>query len=199
MALRTRISSEGNTREQILAAALELFSERGFANVSTRDLAEKAGIARSHVYHYFKNWQTLRHEVFDRFAQEQYDDLLSGMANLNPDQKLAVFFREFMADGSKTGIAMWLDAWDEALHDPVLAEAYIAVNKRWQALLASIIAEGNRTGQFSCGSPERAARQLYALAMGYSDTLILAPSEALVREILSEVAEATRMLVGSRQ
>lgn len=40
-------------REQILAAARTLFSERPFTSVSTADVAEAAGVARSLVHHYF--------------------------------------------------------------------------------------------------------------------------------------------------
>ncbi|MGT4612710.1 helix-turn-helix domain-containing protein [Klebsiella pneumoniae] len=47
-------------KDQIIAAALELFRSKGFADVSTRDLAEHAGLSRSHVYHYFSDWKTDR-------------------------------------------------------------------------------------------------------------------------------------------
>ena len=50
-------------KDQIIAAALELFRSKGFADVSTRDLAEHAGLSRSHVYHYFSDWKELRREA----------------------------------------------------------------------------------------------------------------------------------------
>ena len=40
-------------REQILVAARKLFSERPFTSVTTADVAEAAGVARSLVHHYF--------------------------------------------------------------------------------------------------------------------------------------------------
>ncbi|MCW2967378.1 MAG: TetR/AcrR family transcriptional regulator [Solirubrobacteraceae bacterium] len=40
-------------REQILDAARALFAERPFSEVSTADVAESAGVARSLVHHYF--------------------------------------------------------------------------------------------------------------------------------------------------
>lgn len=60
-------------KDQIIAAALELFRSKGFADVSTRDLAEHAGLSRSHVYHYFSDWNELRREAFVRFADEQLE------------------------------------------------------------------------------------------------------------------------------
>ena len=40
-------------REQILVAARRLFSERPFTSVTTAEVAEAAGVARSLVHHYF--------------------------------------------------------------------------------------------------------------------------------------------------
>jgi AcrR family transcriptional regulator len=40
-------------REQILAAARRLFSERPFAEVSTTEVAREAGVARGLLHHYF--------------------------------------------------------------------------------------------------------------------------------------------------
>ncbi len=40
-------------REQILAVAVHLFAERGYAEVSTTDVARAAGVARGLINHYF--------------------------------------------------------------------------------------------------------------------------------------------------
>ena len=56
--------SSPERKDQIIAAALELFRRKGFADVSTRDLAEHAGLSRSHIYHYFGDWNELRREAF---------------------------------------------------------------------------------------------------------------------------------------
>ncbi|MGL4477748.1 MAG: TetR/AcrR family transcriptional regulator, partial [Aeromonas veronii] len=46
-------------KEMIIEAVLALFREKGMAASSTRDIAERTGLARSHVYHYFKDWKEL--------------------------------------------------------------------------------------------------------------------------------------------
>ena len=40
-------------REQIVAVALKLFAERGFAATTTKAVAQEAGIAEGLIYHYF--------------------------------------------------------------------------------------------------------------------------------------------------
>ncbi len=48
-----------NKRELIVQQALKLFSERGFAAVSMRDLADAVGISASSIYHYYESKQVL--------------------------------------------------------------------------------------------------------------------------------------------
>jgi len=50
-------------REQILACARRLFSERNFASVSTSDIAREAGVARGLLHHYFGTKRELYLEV----------------------------------------------------------------------------------------------------------------------------------------
>jgi AcrR family transcriptional regulator len=51
-ARRRRMSPE-DRRQQIIDAARHLFSERSLSEVSTADIADAAGVARSLVHHYF--------------------------------------------------------------------------------------------------------------------------------------------------
>ena len=55
-----------NRKELIVGEALKLFSEKGFAAVSMRDLAESAGISVSTIYHYFESKQALVREMIAR-------------------------------------------------------------------------------------------------------------------------------------
>lgn len=41
-------------REEVLAAAAELFTGQGYAATTTREIAERAGIRQASIYHYFK-------------------------------------------------------------------------------------------------------------------------------------------------
>lgn len=50
----------------MLAAALELFCEHGFAGTSTRRIAERAGVAEGLVFHYFATKEALLLELASR-------------------------------------------------------------------------------------------------------------------------------------
>ncbi|OCC15955.1 Transcriptional regulator, TetR family [Dissulfuribacter thermophilus] len=71
-------------RQEMLAAALELFSEKGYHNVSMHEIAERAEFAIGTLYKFFKNkedlYKSLIKEQADRFhealtkALEEADD-----------------------------------------------------------------------------------------------------------------------------
>ncbi|MBC2654128.1 TetR family transcriptional regulator C-terminal domain-containing protein [Pseudomonas sp. MSSRFD41] len=188
--------SRNDRKDQIIGAALELFHSKGFAEVSTRDLAEHAGLSRSHVYHYFSDWKELRRAAFVRFANEQLEAVGEPLRGAAPMDALQGFLRDCLPDSAEAGWALWLDAWDEAMHDAELAQAYLRINGEWRKMLATIIADGVRAGAFRCASPERAARQLFAQTMGYADDLLLRASPESARAALQEVMEVAGLLLG---
>jgi len=54
------------TRQALLDAALELFSERGFHGTNTKEVAARAGVATGSVYRYFTNKKALFLAVMSR-------------------------------------------------------------------------------------------------------------------------------------
>lgn len=67
------------TRRQILAAALELFVEHGFADVSMRQIAEKSGVTKSLIHHHFGSkdalWDATKEQALAQYAAEQKAEL----------------------------------------------------------------------------------------------------------------------------
>ena len=56
-----RITAEAKTatRERIIKAAAKLFARQGYANATTRDIAEKAGIATGTLFNYFESKEAI--------------------------------------------------------------------------------------------------------------------------------------------
>lgn len=98
-------------REAILAAALELFSERGFHGTAMPELAEKAGVGAGTIYRYFEgkealvnvlyqeNKRLLLHALVDDFpfaapAREQFHALWMRLFRFAMERPKALKFLE---------------------------------------------------------------------------------------------------------
>jgi AcrR family transcriptional regulator len=77
-------------REEILGAALEVFAERGYRRASIDAVAERAGLTRQGVLHYFPSKKRLLHALLQRredlarehLAGHAYEDLPSLVAEV---------------------------------------------------------------------------------------------------------------------
>jgi AcrR family transcriptional regulator len=57
------------SRQQILDAALKLFSHKGYGATSVRDISEEAGLSKGNVYHHFPDKETIFRALLDRYFQ----------------------------------------------------------------------------------------------------------------------------------
>lgn len=60
---RTAGSTAERTRARILGAALALFTERGYAGTSMRDLADRLGMTKAALYYHFASKEALLREL----------------------------------------------------------------------------------------------------------------------------------------
>jgi len=61
-----RAENKAKTKQAILKAALELFSQKGFYQATTREIARKAGVAEGTIFNYFPTKEDLALCFFDR-------------------------------------------------------------------------------------------------------------------------------------
>ena len=77
-------------RQDILAAAMELFAKKGFRGTTTRDLATQAEVNEAIIFRHFKNKEELYRAILEHKACEDRDariEELERLANANDDQR----------------------------------------------------------------------------------------------------------------
>jgi AcrR family transcriptional regulator len=86
-----------NIKEKILRAAIKLFMERGFWEVSINDLMKEVYISKSSFYNYFESKDQLICETIEKFLFPYFDDILriSGDYGGFSKNKLLKIFREY--------------------------------------------------------------------------------------------------------
>lgn len=65
-----------NTKEKILEASLELFSQKGIRETTIKDIAKEVGITEGAVYRHFKSKEEIVLGLFKQYSDEFYNRLL---------------------------------------------------------------------------------------------------------------------------
>ena len=91
-------SAEPDRREQILAAALDVFAERGFAAATIKRIAAAAELkSPALLYWYFPNKEALFVAVLERFAPTVADVDDAVLLDLDPDEFLRTVLGSLLA------------------------------------------------------------------------------------------------------
>lgn len=96
---RTPRPSAAPTRERILAAALDLFSERSFEGATTRDIAARAGVTQPLLNYHFRTKDELWQAAVDGLFTDLADRLTAreeGLRGVDERTALRLLVREFV-------------------------------------------------------------------------------------------------------
>ncbi|ACL70103.1 TetR/AcrR family transcriptional regulator [Halothermothrix orenii] len=80
--------SKEKTSKAILTAALKLFSKKGYSNVTTKEISEKAGVNEVTIFRHFKSKEKLFEEVFEQFIFKPNIPDVNALNNKNPKEFL---------------------------------------------------------------------------------------------------------------
>lgn len=87
-------SPRRNRDEEILAAAIQVFSQKGYAAASLQDVADAVGLLKGSLYHYISSKESLLFRIFQE-SHEEGSALMAAVDDLGlpPDAKLREFVR----------------------------------------------------------------------------------------------------------
>jgi AcrR family transcriptional regulator len=90
------------TREALIDAALELFTERGYAGVGTEEIVARAKVTRGALYHHFEDKRDLFRAVFERVEADLMKRIGATMEGASDPYELMI-----------RGMRAFLDACEE--------------------------------------------------------------------------------------
>jgi AcrR family transcriptional regulator len=138
--------------EEILQAALEVFTDRGFAATKLEDVARRAGVTKGTIYLYYENKEALfkalvRGTIVPVIAKgEALAQAFTGTARDLFEQLVREYFR-LVGDTQLSGIPRLMIA--EAGNFPELARFYYEeVVTRGHRLMAGVLERGIKAGEF---------------------------------------------------
>ena len=166
-------------REQMLRAALEVISERGYPDTRIADVAERIGISPALVIYYFKTKDQLLTEAL-RYAEDAWYEAgtrrmaaIASAAGRLEDLVAMNFLVEIEGDPTSSWL-LWLDLWAQSVRLPEVASVRQKFDERWREMITSVVLAGQEAGEFGPVNAEDFAVTLTALLDGLAVQVALA-------------------------
>ncbi len=152
------------TRDEILMAAAQIFSQKGFHAASMQDIAQAVNLQKASLYYHVASKQEILLSILDR-ALDMLIERMEGVISQpsSPEQKLRRAMTAYLQDMLEhRDLASVLLLEHRSLEDQYRAR-HIPRRDRFEALWRDIIREGAEMGVFDCSDPALAARGLLGI------------------------------------
>ena len=167
-------------RLQLIMAAIDSISKRGFSDTTLKHVTETANLSHGVVNYHFDSKEALYDAALGFLAQEHYENWLRHYEAAEPTaaHRLAAIIR---ADFDKSvcthkRLAVWFAFWGQAKYRP----NYLKIHNRYDVeryeRIGLICEQIAAEGKYANVSPERAARMLESLIDGQWLNLMLYPT-----------------------
>jgi len=155
-----------NSESRILEVAKTLFTQRGFSNVSVRDICRDSHVTPPTIYYYFKGKEAL----FEAVVHETIT-MTEFIARLDQEcrkeksstSRIKVFVGTYLSSFPKDIINVGLYVRRSTMLDSVSTKALVAELDRIQSILTDIIQRGIKSGEFRNIDPNMAAECLLGM------------------------------------
>ena len=139
-----KTTARSTAEEALLDAAERLLVEVGHAGITTRRLAEAAGVNHGLVHYYFGSNEALLVRALERFTErllERQRELYSADEPFVEKWRTAM---RYLVSEDATYEKIWLELQALAWNDAGLRERLARVNAEWRAVLTEAFAEPHR-------------------------------------------------------
>ncbi|MBO5564901.1 MAG: TetR/AcrR family transcriptional regulator [Lachnospiraceae bacterium] len=156
-------------KQFIRETARKVFIEKGYKNVTMKDVVEACEISRGGLYLYYGSTTELFLDVLQMEAQDTDDAFSEAVVNnASPADILALFLqeqkKELLRKEDTLAVATYEFAFDREKPDK---ENYLLRQFQEAVLIIEhLITEGVRVGEFVCDDPHAAARNIMYVIEG---------------------------------
>ncbi len=141
-------------RAEILHAALRAFREKGYHATTLDDIAERVGIRKTALYHYFPDKESILYECHRESLAEVAGLLTKARKQFTlSGERLAYVIRQHVRLMTDTLEGSPL-AFEVTALSPKRQQEIIAARDRYERGLREIITQGIRTGEFRPVNPK---------------------------------------------
>lgn len=172
--LHRRTRRGPHTRKEILDASLRLFSERGFARTTVRDIARKAGITDAAIYYHF----TSKQELLEALVEERgfiasLRQLEAASTSLPLAETLRRMARAAIGITDENRDFLRLIIMEGLSGDEAATEQYRSLMIRWERALSGVLHRYATLGALRATDLEATARHIiYIILAAFVEGLL---------------------------
>jgi len=165
-----RVSKDPEVRRQeIVAAAFELFREKGYEQVSVHDIVKKVGLAQGTFYYHFKS----KYELLDAVVEYEMRQNLGILERIATDEKLSIL------EKMQAMINLNPDEVSRRFVKLIRSEENAVMFRKYQTKMAEelvpymtqIVERGNREGVFKVQYPRETVELLFDMQLDFERIL----------------------------
>ncbi len=152
------MSSRGEkTRQDILEKAYQLFAEKGFKEVTMKDICELTGLSRGGLYRHYESTEQIFLEIVNDFSDKQKNEVFTKIEQRIPaavilEELLSRYASEMLDCKNSLCLAIY-----EFYSDPAISKEDNSIKKQYEISKSTwieLIDYGAGTKEFNSVNPE---------------------------------------------
>ena len=179
-------------RTHIIGSAVVLFANKGFAETTTADICQAAGISTGSLFHYFPSKQAVFYGIWELDRTEWDEVFAAAEADPDPWAALMAIVDKLAADAAEPIMAgLLVEVIAQAHRDPEFAAGLAENDRRQISDIARLIRRLREAGLADPGLPDKEAAR-WVLTM--TDSFLGRGYPEPDRDIDAAVATAKEMI-----
>jgi TetR/AcrR family transcriptional regulator len=179
-----------STRESIRTAAVQLFSEKGFAATSTREICQRARVTKPVLYYHFGSKDRLYQELLVDACNESRKQLLlaAQKGKTTREKIIELLAANFAGTVRNPSLSLMFFRMIFAREKESPAIDYLEMGLDWIRLVEGIVAEGIQRGEMR-GQPWEIAEVLMGIHTIYAMSYLLTGQPTLDRSLARRIVD----------
>jgi len=185
-------------RKQLIMAAMDSISKRGFSDTTLKHVTEKAKLSHGVVNYHFDSKEALYNATLGYLAKEHYDLWTKYQAEAGSDpveQLIAIIEADFDKKVcTKQKLAVWFAFWGQAKYRPNYLKIHNNYDNERHSEITRICKEIIKDGNYQNLKADGVSRTIEALTDGFWLDMMLYPSEAKRMESRDDCMRAISLI-----
>ena len=150
-------------RKEIVEGFFKVVAEKGFANASIREITEASGVSKGVLHHYFLNKKAMIVGVMDYVTTSYLADFREGISRCDSAFERMEYLFSWFFDLERFNLEFsraWMEFWVLSKTDPDISEALQKCYELVKDIIADIIRDGIKAGEFKRVNPALTANTI---------------------------------------